>query len=268
MAEERNNIPEQALCCEQPRLAVSVVANQKRWQWVNNQAFYAMIPAPYYTFYNNWVRTWLYWYDGYVPWVHGGQYGLLSTGIGTTIVNRAADSVFGGNVMFANARKPTIYVEKDGKRIGAAMNFISNDWSLDVNFKGKIKRGIKDAFAGGFSLLKLNKANGELWLDVLRADRFYFDKTGTGEVRKAVCLLSFYDSVTPSKSGNKKRYCLIEERRYEKIGLFGDEIPVVEYKMYDSSVQIQYLSISDNFVKWEDLPKNVREAFKSEYSDL
>lgn len=265
MAEEKNKIPEQALCCEQPRLAVSVVANQKRWQWSSNEAFYAMIPAPYYSFYNNWVRLWLYWYDGYVPWVHGGQYGLLSTSIGTTIVNRAADSVFGGNVMFANARKPTIYVEKDGKKIGSAMDFISNDWALDVNFKGKIKRGIKDAFAGGFSLLKLNKANGELWLDILRADRFYFDKTGTGEIRKAVCLLSFYDSVTPSKSGTKKRYCLMEERRFEKIGLFGEEIPVVEYKMYDSSVQIQYLSISDNFVKWDDLPKNVREAFKAEY---
>lgn len=265
MAEERTKLPEQAVSLEQPRLAVSVVANQKRWQWVNNEAFYALLPAPYYSFYNNWVRLWLYWYDGYVPWVHGGQYGLLSTSIGTTIVNRAADSVFGGNVMFANARKPTDYTTKDGKPIGTAMNFIANKWAIETDFKGKIKRAIKDAFAGGFSLLKLNKANGKLWLDALRADRFYLDKTGTGEVRKAVCLLSFYDSITPSKSGAKKKYCLIEERRYEKIGLFGEEVPVVEYKMYDSSVQIQYLDIRDNFVKWEDLPKNVREAFKAEY---
>ena len=265
MAEERTNLPEQAVSLEQPRLAVSVVANQKRWQWVNNEAFYALLPAPYYSFYNNWVRLWLYWYDGYVPWVHGGQYGLLSTSIGTTIVNRSADSVFGGNVMFANARKPTDYTTKDGKPIGTAMNFIANKWAIETDFKGKIKRAIKDAFAGGFSLLKLNKANGKLWLDALRADRFYLDKTGTGEVRKAVCLLSFYDSITPSKSGATKKYCLIEERRYEKIGLFGEEVPVVEYKMYDSSVQIQYLDIRDNFVKWEDLPKNVREAFKAEY---
>ena len=265
MAEERTNLPEQAVSLEQPRLAVSVVANQKRWQWVNNEAFYALLPAPYYSFYNNWVRLWLYWYDGYVPWVHGGQYGLLSTSIGTTIVNRSADSVFGGNVMFATARKPTNYTTKDGKPIGTAMNFIANKWAIETDFKGKIKRAIKDAFAGGFSLLKLNKANGKLWLDALRADRFYLDKTGTGEVRKAVCLLSFYDSITPSKSGAKKKYCLIEERRYEKIGLFGEEVPVVEYKMYDSSVQIQYLDIRDNFVKWEDLPKNVREAFKAEY---
>ena len=260
-ANETNN----ALVCEQPRLALSVLANQKRWQWVSNEAFYRLVPGEYYGFYQNWVRLWLYWYDGYVPWVHGGQYGLLSTGIGTTIVNRAADSVFGGNVMFANARKPTSYTTKDGKPIGAAMNFIANKWSLDVNFKGKIKRAIKDAFAGGFSLLKLNKADGELWLDALRADRFYLDKTGNGKIRKVVCILSFYDSTTPSKGGDKKKYCLIEERRYEKLGMFGKEIPIVEYKIYDSSVQIQYLDINDNFIKWEDLPKNVREAFKAEY---
>ena len=55
----------------QPRAALSVVANQKRWQWTNNSDFYKMLPAPYCSFYNNWVRLWLYWYDGYVPWVHG-----------------------------------------------------------------------------------------------------------------------------------------------------------------------------------------------------
>lgn len=259
-----NNYYEQPVQCEQPRLALTAVANQKRWQWTNNSSFYSMLPAQYYSFYNNWVRLWLYWYDGYVPWVHGGQYGLLSTSIGTTIVNRSADSVYGGNLMFSNARTPARYIEKDGKRIGAAMDFIANDWAIRSNFKSKTKRAIKDAFAGGFSLLKLNKARGELWVDALRADRFYIDKTGAGEIRKVVSVLSFYDRMTPNKNGNAKRYCLIEERRYEKLGLF-DEIPVVEYKMYDTSVQIQYLSVNDNYVRWEDLPKSVRETFKAEY---
>ena len=95
---------------------------------------------------------WLYWYDGYVPWVHGGSAGLLSTSIGTTIVNRASDSVFGGNVMFANARKPIERIATgDGKTIGKALDFISNDWSKSVDFKAQIKTAIRDAFAGGFS---------------------------------------------------------------------------------------------------------------------
>lgn len=59
----------------------------------------------------------------------------------------------------------------------------------------------------------------------------------------------------------------MEERRYEEIGMFGKEIPVVEYKMYDNSVPIQFFSGSrDNFIDWKQLPKSVREAFKEEYS--
>lgn len=249
--------------CEQPRLALTAVANQKIWQWTNNNEFYKLIPAPYYSFYNNWVRMWLYWYDGFVPWVHGTQYGLLSTSIGTTIVNRAADSVFGGNLMFANARTPTITVEKKGKQIGKALDFISNDWALDTDFRAKVKRAVRDAFAGGFSLLKINCDGGELWVDNLRADRFYIEKTGRGQLRKVVSLLSVYDSM--SQSGNERHYGLVEERRFEKIGMFEEEVPVVEYKIYETSAQIQNISTSDNFVPFEDLPKKVREAFKADF---
>ena len=249
---------------EQPRTALTAVANQKVWQWVNNNDFYKMLPAPYYSFYNNWVRLWLYWYDGYVPWVHGTQYGLLSTSIGATIVNRAADSVFGGNLMFANARKPSVYIDKNGKHIAKALDFISNEWSLETDFRSKVKCAFRDAFAGGFSLIKLNNDGGRLWVDKLRADRFYFEKTGRGQLRKVVSLLNVYQSTT--QKGGDKRYGLIEERRFEQIGMFGDEVPVVEYKMYDTSVQVQYLSVNDNYVAYEDLPKDVKKAFKADYN--
>jgi len=127
-----------------------------------------------------------------------------------------------------------------------------------------VKRCVRDAFAGGFSLIKLNNDGGELWVDNLRADRFYFEKTGRGKLRKVISLLSVYEST--SQKGNIKRYGLVEERRFERIGLI-DEIPVVEYKIYDTSVQVQYLSVNDNYIRWEDLPKSVREAFKAEYGD-
>jgi len=266
MAENENNksFPVNPQQFEQPRFALTAVANQKLWQWTNNNDFYKMVPTPYYSFYNNWVRLWLYWYDGYVPWVHGAQYGLLSTSIGTTIVNRATDSVFGGNLMFANARKPLVHVEKNGKQIGKALDFVSNIWAFDTDFRAKVKRAVRDAFAGGFSLLKLNCDGGELWVDNLRADRFYFEKTGRGVLRKVVSLLSVYEST--SQKGNNKRYGLVEERRFERIGLT-DEVPVVEYKIYDTSVQVQYLSVNDNYIRWEDLPDSVRKAFKAEYGN-
>lgn len=261
-----NNTPALPIGLEQPRVAVSAVSNQKLFQWVNNQDFYALIPSPYYPFYNNWVRTWLYWYDGYVPWIHGGAQGILSTGIGTMIVNRVADSVFGGNLMFSNSRKPKIRVQKEnGKDVGAALDFITNNWTKAVDFRTRIKRAIRYAFAGGFSLLKLNNTGGELWMDALRADRFFVDLDGRGELRKVVAVSSVYEKATPNKSDNRPRYVLCEERRYEKIGLFAQEIPVVEYKIYETSSPINYFSITDNCMRWEDLPKEVKQAFKREY---
>ena len=251
---------------EQPRVAASAVANQKLFQWVNNQDFYSLVPSVYHPFYNNWVRTWLYWYDGYVPWIHGGAQGILSTGIGTMIVNRISDSVFGGNLMFSNSRKPKIRVRKeDGKDVGAALDFITNNWTKSTDFRTRIKRAIRYAFAGGFSLLKLNKTGGELWLDSLRADRFFVDLDGRGELRKVVSIASVYERATPNKSGNTLRYVLCEERRYEKIGFLQQEIPVVEYKMYETTAPINYFSVKDNCIAWLDLPKEVREAFGREY---
>ena len=251
---------------EQPRVAASAVANQKLFQWVNKQDFYSLVPSVYHPFYNNWVRTWLYWYDGYVPWIHGGAQGILSTGIGTMIVNRISDSVFGGNLMFSNSRKPKIRVRKeDGKDVGAALDFITNNWTKSTDFRTRIKRAIRYAFAGGFSLLKLNKTGGELWLDSLRADRFFVDLDGRGELRKVVSIASVYERATPNKSGNTLRYVLCEERRYEKIGFLQQEIPVVEYKMYETTAPINYFSVKDNCIAWLDLPKEVREAFGREY---
>lgn len=252
---------------EQPRIAVNAAANQKLFQWVNNNEFYAVIPAPYHPFYNNWVRQWLYWYDGYVPWIHGGAQGILSTGIATTLVNRAADQVFGGNLMFSNSRKPKIRVLKeDGKDVGAALDFITNKWTKDVDFRTRVKRGFRYAFAAGFSLLKLNNTGGELWLDALRADRFFVDVDGRGNLRKVVAVSSMYEKMSPNPSEQPKRYLLCEERRYEKIGLFEQEIPVVEYKIYETTSPINHFTLKDNCVAWEDLPKSVKEAFRKEYN--
>ena len=245
------------------RVSAAMAMNQKMWQMTSNERFYSMLPAPYVMFYRNWVKQWLYWYDGYVPYVHGGSAGLLSTSIGTTIVNRCADQVFGGNVMFANSRKPRLTTKNaDGKTIGQALDFISNDWIKRVNGKTVLKKCAKDALGGGFSLLKLNKKNNELWLDELRADRFYLDKVGE-EIRKCVCVLSFYEGIAEQ---NEDRYALIEERRYESVGILGEEFPVVEYKMYKTSVPIQYFTgVQDNCIRWEQLPKHVRTAFKDQY---
>lgn len=254
---------------EQPRSSLAVVDNQKRFQWVNNNEFYSMIPAPYLGFYQNWVRFWLQWADGYVPFIHGGQYGLLSSGIGTSIVNLVADKIVGSGIMYKNARKPKfVKTNEEGKPVGQALDFFSNKWALDTDFGNKVKQAIKFSYAGGFSLLKLNVTDGELWADCLRADKFYLDITQSGKIRRCVSILSFYNDMTNNNKQGKK-YGLVEERYYAKVGLFETEIPVIEYKIYDSSVQIQNLDVGrTNFIAWEQLPGSVRKAFKEEYGDV
>lgn len=258
-----------SLTYEQPRSSLAVVENQKRFQWVNNNEFYSMIPAPYLSFYQNWVKFWLQWADGFVPFIHGGQYGLLSTNIGTNIVNLVTDKVVGSGLMYKNARKPqAIKLNNEGKPVGEALDFFTGEFETKTDFGNKVKQAIKYAYAGGFSLLKLNVTDGNLWADSLRADRFYLDITQSGKIRRSVSVLSFYnDMTTENKQG--KKYGLVEERYYAKIGLFETEIPVVEYKMYDSSVQIQYFDApKTNYIHWEQLPNNVRKAFKEEYGDI
>lgn len=247
------------------KTSASIASAQRMRPQTQNANFYSMLPGSYQTFYTNWVKQWLYWYDGYVPYIHGGQLGLLSTGIGTTIVNRCADHVFGGNIMFANSRKPKLVeVKEDGKTVGKALDFISNDWIKRVNGKTILKKCGKDALGGGFALLKLNKKNGELWLDELRADRFYIDKMAT-QIRKCVSVLSFYDNIADSDG---EHYVLVEERRFEEIGILGEEIPVIEYKMYRTSVPVQFFTgVQDNCIRWENLPKAIKKAFKQEYGN-
>ena len=249
---------------EQPRVTSAMAANQKQFQRVDSSAFYAMLPTSYSSFYYNWVRFWLQWYDGYVDTIHSGSNGLLSTGIGATIVNRAADLVFGGNLMFANSRRPTLTAVKDDKVIGSALNFISNDWSFDADFKQHVKRAVRYAFAGGVALLKLNNEGGKLWVDDLRADRFFYETTGRGDLRRVMAVLSFYTDTLPS-GAEKQRFALIEDRHYEPIDLFGNEIPVVEYKMYRTTAPVQYLTINENSVPWDEIPGGVRAAFKNSY---
>ena len=137
--------------------------------------------------------------------------------------------------MFSNARQPKSVAEINGKRVGKALDFISNKWMKQVGGKAVIKRAGKDALGGGFSLLKLNKSGGELWLDELRADRFYVDKSGD-EIRRCVSVISFFDRMT--QKSDPDRYVLVEDRHYEQVSMF-DEIPVVEYKIYRTSVPIQ-----------------------------
>ena len=77
------------------------------YSFIGRSSFYGMIAPEYYDFMLRWVRNWLYWYDGYVPYFHNQEQGILSTRIASALVDRAVKKVIGGRVMFKNAGKET-----------------------------------------------------------------------------------------------------------------------------------------------------------------
>jgi hypothetical protein len=79
--------------------------NYYTYSFISRASYYAMISPQYYSFMNRFVKNWLWWYDGYVPYFHNSEQGIPSTRIATALVNKIAKKVVGGRVMYKNAGK-------------------------------------------------------------------------------------------------------------------------------------------------------------------
>lgn len=238
------------------------------YQWTNNSAFYVLANPQYWNFYNKWVRNWLYWYDGFVPYVHSQQSGIFSTRIGTTIVNRSADTILGGGLMFANS--DTVF-DKDENGVSKALDFISNRWSEEVGLKSVVKKGVRFAGGGGTSLLKLNGGENGLWLETIRMDRFFADIDFKGNVKRVKSYLANYTKTVPGGNENSfEQYYLVEDRYFIDLPL-EKKVPVVEYKVYRLNGQIENFNLGNASVvglEWNDIHKSIRKAIKEDYGDI
>ena len=231
--------------------------------WVNNTQFYALANPFYWSFYNRWVRLWLAWYDGYVPGIHDGQNGMLSSKIGTTIVNRAVDTVMGGGIMFQNANKPT-QREKDGT--SKALKFITSEFVPMSKFTYVLKQGFRSGFAGGSSLLKVNRdREGKLWLEALRMDRFFSTVDFRGKVVSAKSYIASFNDTNPN-GDNCGSFYIVEERYFDE-----DNIPTYEYKIYRASGTVNnntFGSGTASSLSWSSLPKKIAHAIKESYGTM
>lgn len=238
--------------------------------WVNNTQFYSLVNPFYRSFYEQWVRNWLAWYDGYVPGIHEGSSGLLSSKIGTTIVNRATDTVLGGGLMFHDAHTPTELEEDDrGKKTGLvaskALRYITNQFVAESDFVSVVKRAIRNAFAGGSSLLKLNRADdGTLWLEAVRMDRFYASVDFRGRVISAKSYIASYNDTAPN-GDTVGAFYIVEER------FFDGKQPMIDYKVYRSSGQVNmsaYGTGTAESLSWSNIPRKIAQAIKTDYGTL
>ena len=245
------------------------------YSFISRATYYGMIAPQYYSFMNRFVKNWLWWYDGYVPYFHNAEQGIPSTRIATALVNKIAKKVVGGRIMYKNAGKESA---KDGK-LNPALEFVSTKWAKDTEFEDVIKRAVKYAASAGTSLIKLNRGSKGLWAEALRFDSFLPQVTSTGEVSAVKCFLRLFTNLGVREIKENTPftgYYVVEYRHfcdYEQIdGKIIKNAPVVEYIIHRQSGSVvngEYLSQGEaGAIPFSSLPKAIRSAIGKAYPDI
>lgn len=239
------------------------------YSFVNRSAYYAMVGTNYYDFMGRWVRNWLWWYDGWVPYFHSSDKGIFSTRIATALVDRTANKVAGGKTMFKNAGKES----QNNAKLNKSLKEVSN-WASETNFDIALKRAIKYSAAAGTSLLKLNQdGDFKLWAEALRFDSFLPTTDFRGKITDLKCFIQTYTKLGAKDKQQDQVYYIVEHRYYGTYTrLNGEEVSnaaLVEYEVKRLSGTIttgNYISSSQERVLWEDLPKDIKNSINKSYS--
>lgn len=253
-------------------------------EWTNHSSFYAVYPKYYYTFANYWLRKWLQWYDGFVPGVHDGRSGILSTRLGTTLCRRLAEQVFGGGLLYA-VDKPL----PDSKK---ALEFVSGELNDDIDLQGSILKAITLCSAGGTAYVKTNiGSDHKVWIDSYRADQAFADIDYSGRVIRAKFLIAKFTKTVPNNRDNDQNFYVVEERFYateydnkEYKKKYKDKInqlllapnlepgkPYVVYKIYRLQGQVNDFNESVNIgreLEWEELPEEQRKSVRQSFGAI
>lgn len=245
----------------------SAYNNEYTYNYINNSQFYASIPVYLRPFYQRRVQQWLWWYDGFVPYFHGNQNGIMATHLATSIVNKLTKKVFGSRLLLKNA----------GKIAGANDSVAKmTEWADKVKLEKALRRAVTFAGAGGTALLKTNMSvDGELWLEAVRMDRFVSSvDTSSGKVQSVECyLLTTADS---DKDKTESTYFLTEKRYYGDYKPIGGElkhdVPLVVYSVYRTIAQSVNMGVGSpkgkEKIPFSSLPKQVKKAILMQYGAL
>ena len=218
--------------------------------YVNN-TFYLLAPEYYYSFYSIYLNRCLACYDGWVNGWHNRASGLVP--------QRMLQSVARGlnNMLFAHG------IDVSGEK--GDYDFATK-WAKKAKLYKALKKAHLFAIAGGTALLKLNRADRELYPTAHRIDTFFADVDASGKV---VSVRTYFDAIhNTNPSGTKQHYGICEERYFNSEGK-----PCVRAVVYCASanlqteVQTRPRSLAER-VKWENLPKNVKNYIRDHYPSI
>lgn len=243
------------------------------YSYINRSSFYSMIAPEYHSFMNRFVKNWLWWYDGWVPYFHNSERGIPSTRIGTALVNRVAKKVVGGRVMFKNAGK-----ELDSQDPNRTLSAVCA-WSDSVGFERVVKDAVKYAAAAGTSAVKLNVDERGLWAEALRFDSFLPVVGARGEVREIKCFLRCFTNLgvsEPREGEAYTSYYVVEWRHFADYRCADGRIirnaPVVEYAVKTQTGSVtngEFLSQNmRERIPFAELPKSMRQTIGRAYAGI
>lgn len=163
--------------CRAPSRGIFRPMFKARWQnlqnIINDSAFMSMIPEPYLSYYNAYIRQWLHWSQGFVPMLHRQDF--FSTGIGYTVCDIFTRECMSGGFRIESANDALkVFMEEWGKDLVTIFNrmyFYSN--------------------SGGNAILCLTPINGQLYPSVYPVNRVVFQVGRRGNITYAMMLNRF-----------------------------------------------------------------------------
>lgn len=218
--------------------------------YVNN-TFYLLAPEYYRSFYSIYLNRCLSVYDGWVNGWHNKASGLVPQRMLQSITNGLNNMLFAHGIDFSGNDDDYQFAIK---------------WAKKTKLYKALKKAHKFAIAGGTSLLKVNRSDKDLYVTAHRIDTFFADIDATGKVVSAKI---FFDAIhNTNPSGEKDHYGICEERYFNDIGQ-----PVVCATIYKNSGNLQTevstrQNVSTTRVKWENLPKVVKQFVKEHYPSI
>lgn len=219
--------------------------------YVSN-TFYLLAPDYYYSFYANYLKNCLDCYDGWVNGVHNTSGGLVPQSMLQSIATGLNNMLFAYGIDFSGDSGDYAF---------------ATDWSNKTDFYRTLKKAHKYAIAGGTSLLKINRADKELYVSAHRIDTFFADIAPNGEVRSVKVFFDAMHNMNAKKG--EDHYGICEERYFNENGQ-----ACVRTAVYKASANLQTetqsrpRNMSSQRVLWKDLPANVREFIKTHYPSV
>ena len=237
--------------------------HQMQRQMVQNNAFYMLIPEPLRQYYIRFVRDFMWWYDGFVPYFHSQNSGIAPTRIAYTLLHKLADITTGSKLLLDDSGTDTGEKVKYKGEEYIPIDFME-EWAKECSLNTKVTQAVEWSYAGGDSVIKLDNVMGNLMPKVLRKDEYWFSTDFSGRMSDITMYL--YDRIHLTKDGQQNQYYVVEQRRFDENNKPQYRVNVKigtgarpSYKDMDSNAY----NVSD--VKIDQLPDDVRREFRSAF---